>query len=226
MNLVSIMMPCRNAEPYLQETITSLISQGEYPWELIVVNDGSTDNSMAKILHHLPAATIVEGERRGIGAALNLALPHAKGDFYAWIDADDLWANGKLALQLDSLRTHPHWDGCFVGAEQFFHAPEPAQIAPSPSGRLRGALLIRRQSFEKVGPFREDIKIAEFVDWCARAEDTGLQLGQLPQNLYRRRIHATNTMKSQDIDKRDYLKVLKAALDRRRSENAQTEPKS
>lgn len=212
------MMPCRNAGRYLEKTLESLALQGAHPLELVAVDDGSTDNSVQEIVRCHPAAVLVKGTRQGIGAALNLALAEATGDLFAWIDADDLWAPGKLQLQLQALQSHPDWDGCFVGVEQFLDQPTPGRTAPDGvSGRHRGALLIRRASFERVGPFREDIKIAEFIDWCARAEDAGLILGQLPDRLYLRRLHDTNTMKDAATDKTDYLRVLKAALDRRRA---------
>ena len=82
--------------------------------------------------------------------------------------------------------------------------------------------MIRREAFEQVGRFREDVKIGEFIDWCSRAKDAGVLLGQLPEKLYRRRIHDTNTMGASTTDKRDYLKVLKAALDRKRASEGAT----
>ena len=219
MSLVSIMMPCYNAEPYLKETLESL-QHGCTLWELVVVNDQSTDKSLEVLRQYCPQAKVLQGERQGIGRALNLALAAAEGDYFAWIDADDLWCPGKLDLQGEALLHNPTWDGCFVAVQQFFHEAVDAE-PPAASGRHRGALLIKREAFEKVGPFREDIKIGEFVDWCSRAQDMGLYLGLLPEKMYRRRIHQSNTMKSQDTDKRDYLRVLKAALDRKRERDCQ-----
>jgi len=220
MSKLTIMMPCYNAEPYLKDTIDSLKAQGDFPWELVVVDDGSTDRSIAVISEQLPQAKILKGSHQGIGRALNLALPHAESPYFAWIDADDLWAPGKLKTQFQGLRDNPGWDGCFVSVEQFYHQPQPGSKPPAADGKHRGALLIKREAFERVGPFREDIKIGEFVDWCARAHTAGLHLGVLPQKLYRRRIHETNTMKSDTTDKRDYLKVLKAHLDRKRRQGS------
>ena len=216
MSLVSIMMPCFNARPYLEETVACLRAQ-EGEWELIVVDDGSTDGSAELIRQLLPEAKLLKGDHQGIGTALNIALKEAQGEYLAWIDADDLWVEGKLAAQIRALKENPKWDGCFVGVDQFFHPPRPNQSPPQIDGLHRGALLIRREAFDRVGRFREDVKIGEFIDWCSRAKDTGVFLGQLSQKLYRRRIHSTNTMGASTTDKRDYLKVLKAALDRKRA---------
>lgn len=221
MSLVSIMMPCFNARPYLVETVSSLRAQ-EAEWELIVVDDGSTDGSADLIRQLLPRAKLLKGTHEGIGTALNLALKEARGEYLAWIDADDLWVEGKLVDQMRALKENPEWDGCFVGVAQFFHPPRPDQSPPQIDGLHRGALLIRREAFDRVGRFREDVKIGEFVDWCSRAKDAGVVLGQLPQKLYRRRIHSTNTMGAATTDKRDYLKVLKAALDRKRASGGAT----
>jgi glycosyltransferase involved in cell wall biosynthesis len=217
--MISIIMPCYNAQPYLRETLGSLRNQGEHEWELLVVDDQSTDGSAELVRTLCPEATLISGNHSGIGSALNLATPCARGDFFAWIDADDIWMPDKLDVQFRALRENPDWDGCFVGVEQFYHRPVEGREPPAVGGRNRGSLLIKRESFQRVGPFREDIKIGEFVDWCARAEELGLRLGVLPQKLYRRRIHDTNTMKS-DVDKRDYLKILKARLDRQRSRDS------
>ena len=78
MSLVSIMMPCFNARPYLEETVACLRAQ-EGEWELIVVDDGSTDGSADLIRQLLPEAKILKGDHQGIGTALNLALEEAQG---------------------------------------------------------------------------------------------------------------------------------------------------
>lgn len=72
------------------------------------------------------------------------------------------------------------------------------------------------ESFHRVGRWQEGLKVGEFLDWYARARELGLKFGSLPQALYRRRIHGNNTV-TRELDSRtDYIKVLKAALDRRR----------
>jgi hypothetical protein len=77
-------------------------------------------------------------------------------------------------------------------------------------------MLIRRPAFDRVGPFREDVKVGEFVDWWARAEDLGLRHATVPGLVLRRRIHDTNTGIVQAGSRQDYVRVLRAALERRR----------
>ena len=217
MSLVCILMPCYNAERFLAETLQSIRAQSHPLWELVAVDDGSTDQSAACISRFCPQARLLQGPHGGIGRALNLALPHARGRYLAFIDADDLWHPDKLNVQLQALNDHPEWDGCFVTVEQFWHDPQGRPAPPQITGRHRGALLVRNSSFERVGPFREDLALAEFIDWCARAEDCGLRLGLLELPYYRRRIHDQNTTLRPASDSKDFLKVLKATLNRRRS---------
>jgi len=289
LNQVTICMPCYNSQAYVAEALASLQAQTYRHWNLVVVDDGSTDESAAVVEATCPQARLIRSPHRGIGAALNLALTkvsprrgdgrgdhapvfpqrwdgrgdhapvfpemgngrgdhaevfpemgegrgdhaevfpevgeargaHAEvfpevGNLLAWIDADDLWLPSKLEVQVESLARHLDWDGCFVGVEQFRQDEGCQRPTPLPGGRHRGALLIRRQAFDRVGAFREDLEVGEFVDWCARAQDAGLRLGELDEVLYRRRIHGQNTVLRKAGQARDYLRVLKMSLDRKR----------
>lgn len=213
MKELSICMPCYNSERFVGQALASLQAQIEFPRQVVVVDDGSTDQSVACVRRACPEAHLLEAPHRGIGPSLNQALREARGDLLAWIDADDLWMPGKLELQLEALRQNPDWDGCFVGVEQFREDGRPAP-PPLPEGRHRGALLIRRSAFERVGLFREDLATGEFIDWCARAQSLTLPL--LPQPLYRRRIHDQNTMLQASDSPRDTLRILRAHLARKR----------
>lgn len=213
--MVSIVMPCRNAASFLPETLESLRAQTFTDWELIVVDDKSTDRSREIIQHLMPEARIVAGRGEGVGAALNEGLSIVRGEYIAFIDADDLWVAQKLSKQMRQLDENPQLDGSFVLVEQFSNDPR-AEL-PQPEGRHRGALLVRRRSFDWVGAFRADLELGEFIDWCARADEESLQFGFLPERLYRRRNHDSNTMRRSPAQCKDLLIVVKQAMDRRRS---------
>lgn len=113
-SVVSVIMPFYNVAPYFAEAIESVIGQTYSHWELLLADDGSSDGSTAiaekyektfpgriRLLHHEGAA------HQGTIAARNLAIGEAKGDFLAFLDADDLWLPGKLAYQLDLAAWHP-----------------------------------------------------------------------------------------------------------------------
>ncbi len=106
--LISIIMPMRDAERYVDEAIRSLLAQRDVSIEIVVIDDGSTDRS-ADIIRAIDDARIrlIPGPQRGIAAALNAGLAAARGEYFARCDADDVYAPDRLARQLAVLRTRP-----------------------------------------------------------------------------------------------------------------------
>ena len=106
--LVSVIMPIHNAAAFLAEAVASVQAQGLTAWELLAVDDGSTDDSPA-ILARLAATDprirlLSTGGNLGAGAARNCAMDTAQGRYLAFLDADDLWLPEKLALQLAAMQ--------------------------------------------------------------------------------------------------------------------------
>lgn len=104
--LVSILMPLYNAEQWVEETIQSCQSQTYANWELIVVDDGSTDASpsiVEKIASTEPRITLLRQPNAGACVARNLAFRHCKGDYVMYLDADDLISPDKIELQVEAL---------------------------------------------------------------------------------------------------------------------------
>ncbi len=102
-DLVSIIMPSYNTGKYIQKTIQSVINQTYTNWELIIVDDCSTDNTDDVVMQYLSDARIrymKNGKNCGAAACRNRALREAKGRWMAFLDSDDLWENNKLAKQI------------------------------------------------------------------------------------------------------------------------------
>jgi glycosyltransferase involved in cell wall biosynthesis len=121
LSLVSIVMPMYNSEAYVLEAIKSVIAQTHNNWELIVVDDGSTDSSI-KIVNKLSTQDHrikLFKNKHNLGAAIsrNKAIEAAKGDVIAFLDADDKWLSHKLETQLNVLNT-TNTDVCFSSYEQ------------------------------------------------------------------------------------------------------------
>ena len=103
--LVSIIMPCYNAERYIAQSIESVLAQTYQSWELLITDDGSKDNSV-KIatkysLEDERINLLVPDEHQGIARTRNMSISRAKGRFIAFLDSDDIWYPEKLEKQIN-----------------------------------------------------------------------------------------------------------------------------
>src|SRR5262249_20924903 len=146
-------------EPYLAEAIESVLGQTCPPAEVVIVDDGSTDNTAA-IARSFGARVRYEfQEHAGIGPGRNRGAAMATGELMAWLDADDRWVADKLAMEIAVLRENPSLDMVFGQARQLRHGLEWDQgILDSEyrgpelmSGMVPGTMLIKRDSFFRVG---------------------------------------------------------------------------
>lgn len=229
-NSISVIIPVYNGERYLAEAIESVRSQTYQPLEIIVVNDGSTDGSAEVAKRFAPAVQYCYQPNRGAAAARNHGIKLAQGKFLAFLDADDLWVANKLAYQIQTFNDDPFLDMVF-GHVQQFHSPEldkavkqqikiPQEVIP---GQHVGAMLIKRDSFVRVGNFNTDLELTELIDWYARAEEVGLNSLMLPEVVMKRRLHKASQGTYKRQHRQEYVHVLKAALDRRRRKDVQRE---
>lgn len=117
--LVSIGMPIFNAEKYLDNAIHSVLNQSYTNWELILIDDGSTDNSLeiAKSFSDKRIQVLSDGKNRGLTFRLNQLTEIASGEYYARMDNDDIMHFDRITLQLDYLKSHPEVD--VVGSSYF-----------------------------------------------------------------------------------------------------------
>jgi glycosyltransferase involved in cell wall biosynthesis len=221
--LVSVIVPVFNGEKYIFAAIDSIMGQTYHPLEILVINDGSTDETEKRLSAFGSAVQIFEQPNQGPPSALNKGLSHAAGRFIAFLDADDLWSPQKLSIQVDYLETHPNVPMVFSFLRQFI-SPELDEKSkqtlicpgvPEP-GYVRIALLSRRQVFEQVGIFNPTLRVGEFVDWYMRAKDAGLEAHMLPDVLAMRRLHKTHSNSITSKANKGYVYALKAGLDRRR----------
>lgn len=105
--LVSVIMPAYNASDYIMEAIDSIIAQTFTDWELIIVDDGSTDKTSEILSEYLTTDSRIcyyYQENGKQGKARNLAISKSKGEYLAFLDADDLWINNKLEIQLEQIQ--------------------------------------------------------------------------------------------------------------------------
>jgi len=220
--LISVVIPVYNGRRYIAEAIKSVLNQGYGKREILIVNDGSTDGT-ENILRSFEGIMYFEQSRQGAAAARNLGIEQSRGEFLAFLDADDVWTNDKIEKQLSVFQEKPKLDMVFGNVEQFY-SPELEEslsrkikmIEAVIPGYVPGTMLIKKEAFLKVGYFNCGFKVGEFIDWYLRALEEGLQGHLLSDVVLRRRIHDANTGIQERDSRKDYLRVLKASLDRRR----------
>jgi glycosyltransferase involved in cell wall biosynthesis len=221
---VSVIIPCYNAERYLGEAIESILSREAIPREIIVVDDGSIDDSLIIAESYPSPVKVVRQANRGAAAARNHGVLLASQDYLCFLDADDQWVGDMPKVLFEALNASDRPDIAFGMVEQFI-SPELAEEQHSRlreelktmPGLLMGAMMIRREAFDRVGSLDETLDLAEFIDWMSRATQLGLKHKVLPSQVMRRRIHTSNQGILKKDKMQDYTAVARAAL--RRSRN-------
>jgi glycosyltransferase involved in cell wall biosynthesis len=219
--LLSVVIPAYNAAACLEEALRSVWEQDYRPLEVIVVDDGSTDRTAELARLFRPPVTVLVQPNAGAGAARNRGAAQAQGGLLAFLDADDLWTPHALTHLAGVLAADPGID-LACGRVIEFRRTTSGQVVERPpvAGILGGATLIRKSAFDRVGGFRTDLRVGEFIDWSARARELGLSTAVLPEPVLRRRIHAENTGVRQRHARADYATVVRDALKRRRERDA------
>ncbi|MDB4918248.1 glycosyltransferase [Mucilaginibacter sp.] len=107
---VTVLMPAYNADKYIGEAIASVLEQSFTDFELLIINDGSTDKT-EKIIRSFkdPRIVLISQENKGVSAALNLGLSHARANYIARFDADDICLPNRLKVQYDFITTYPEY---------------------------------------------------------------------------------------------------------------------
>ena len=221
--LVTVLITVYNGAPYLAEAIESVLAQSYTPVELIVVDDGSTDGSAEIAQSYGSALLLARQENAGPGAARNHAVGLASGHYYAFLDADDRFVPDKLQRQMEILDAQPDVDMVFGHITEFVSPEidesarkllrEPVHDAP---WRMTNLMLVRREAYDRVGPYSDTLRVGIGVEWYARAVDSGLKEAVPPFLVLERRLHTSNNGILQRDARHQYLHVLKESLDRKR----------
>jgi glycosyltransferase involved in cell wall biosynthesis len=219
--LVSVIIPVYNGEPFLGEAIESVLAQTYHPIEVIVVDDGSTDGS-AQVVLGFESVRYDLQSHQGAAAARNRGVGLAKGEFIAFLDADDVWLKEKLTLQIAAFDVDSQTDLVFGHVKEFrslgaSHVlQEVEEVGPAVPGLILTTLVVRYDTFQRVGSFLPRWRTADFLDWYVRSQELGLKTKMLPQVVARRRVHGSNlSIREREELRSEYVSVLKLALDRR-----------
>lgn len=163
------------------EAVESVLAQTHGRFELIVVDDGSTDDTSKRLGDWGSQITLIHQQNRGVSAARNTGIDAAGGDLIAFLDSDDLWLPGKLAAQIEFFSTRP--DALICQTEEIWIRKgvrvNPKNKHKKPSGQIfnrslelclvsPSAVMMRRELFDRVGRFDESLPACEDYDLWLR----------------------------------------------------------
>jgi glycosyltransferase involved in cell wall biosynthesis len=224
--LVSCIVPVFNGERYLSKTLDSILAQSYRPIEVLVVDDGSTDTSADVATSYGEAVRYLRQSNAGQATARNRGVHSSRGEFVAFLDADDLWHPEKTSRQVARFAARPELDYCLTHVQNFWEAEleqEAEMYHDHPRGKpiagfVTGTLMARRSLFARIGVFDTSLGHTDKTEWFLRADAAGAVRELLPDVLMYRRMHSGNRSRTLAANSRDeYLRLLKATLDRRRA---------
>jgi glycosyltransferase involved in cell wall biosynthesis len=231
--LVSVIMPVYNGAKFLAEAVTSIRQQSYHPLEIVIVDDGSTDET-AEIVKGLGKDIRYAYQRNsGPAAARNKGLEMARGEIITFLDVDDLWPPDKLRIQVtrlwppDKLRIQvtrlvndPNLD-VVLGRIQLIKLPGAPEFQMQGPNNTQvnvhlGSGAFRKSVFDKVGVFDETLRYSEDHDWFLRAREQGISMTIVEQVTLHYRLHGNNMTQDKNAKGFQLTQVLKKSLDRRR----------
>lgn len=235
---ISVVMPCYNAERYIEAAISSVLDQDWPQLEVVVVDDGSSDKSAELVRNNFPGVKLIQQVNQGVAAARNNGILQAQGDWIAFLDADDIWLQGKLRAQWNLLSGAPGARMAYT-AWQVWNSTDPVPLPEylsalldqaSDAGRWTGptgwiypqllldcevwtsTVLTHRSILEEVGLFDTTLRIGEDYDLWLRASQVS-QILRVPRPYALYRMHASSITKSvPEINHRNF--VISRALNR------------
>jgi glycosyltransferase involved in cell wall biosynthesis len=218
---VSCIVPVFNGERFVSEAVESILAQTHRPLEVVVVDDGSTDRTPAVLAEFGDRIRTFRQENAGPSAARNLGLEESRGEYVAFLDADDLWVDDKIEAQLTVLRGDPELDLC-SGHIRSFWIPEldeeRRELEDEPYHREKPmlspcTLLTTRATFERIGGFDPALRAREDSDWFIRAQRAGVRIETLPRLVTHRRQHTENLTRRSPPSRDALLDLIQRTVD-------------
>ena len=222
---VSIVIPTYNRADFVREAITSVLQQDYPDVDLIVVDDGSRDDTAAVVSGFGPAVRYLYQENRGVSAARNRGVAASTGGLIAFLDSDDLWLPSKVSAQVAYFEAHPDAQACHTdeiwirrgvrvnerrihrkhGGWQFLASLPRCLISPS-------AVMLRRTLWDRLGGFDETLPACEDYDLWLRLTAIA-PVGFLPERLVvKRGGHADQLSRRTPVLDRYRIQALEKAL--------------
>lgn len=237
MPLVSVVVPVFNGEKYIAEALDSALAQDHPRIEIIVVNDGSTDGTLTALEPYRGRVRVIDQVNSGPSTARNAGLDAARGDYIAFLDADDVWLQGKLSAQVRHLENRPEDGACYfewfpwaADADGQFRRPDfatrsvhDAELDPIRSGWIYARLLLdcelltttvmlRATVARRVGHFDTGFWTGEDYDYWLRVSQVSTISRLTPAGALYRVVSGSMSRRARPIN--DELLVIDTALAR------------
>lgn len=214
-NLISIIIPAYNGEKYIKDCILS-IQQQNMNTEIIVIDDISTDKTV-EIAREMGCTVVVNDVHKGQVAGKNTGIRLAKGKYWLTIDQDDMLVPGALQKLVEEMEKSSAHYIIMAQLKDFCSPDTPEQakfVKPKPfRGILTGSTLFKKEIFDIVGDFREDIITGDVIDLTNRLKQAGIEITNVDFVTCARRIHDANYGRTNQKDEyKDYAKVLRERM--------------
>ncbi|MFC1771196.1 glycosyltransferase family 2 protein [Candidatus Margulisiibacteriota bacterium] len=225
---VSVIIPVYNGKDCIQRAIKSVLAQTYKHFEIIVIDDGSIDNTSDQV-KIFPEVKLIQQKNLGASKARNVGIELAQGKYIAFLDADDEWLPYKLDIQTIYLDDHP--DIGFILAyqkillEKNINKPgwlKNEHLDKPQIGYLPGTMIVRKEIFRKVGLFNTNFSCSDDSEWFFRAKDAGILMKILPQVLLKRYIHKNNMGYKVEANHKALLEIVRKSIQRKKTKDEKT----
>jgi glycosyltransferase involved in cell wall biosynthesis len=226
--LVSVVVPAYNSERTLKASVDSILAQDFRDFEIIVVNDGSSDSTKSILANYDSQIQVIDQNNRGAPAARNTGVSAASGKLIAFLDSDDLWSPDKLAKSVAALALNPsaslvfsdccglRADGTMSTFYSYHGAPSLKEMLDNGFEIVPSAVMMRRDVFIACGGFSERFAPIYFEDlwlWFL-AREMG-EFEYIPKELTTIRLRDKRLSASYFVNGRTYIKFLRQRYGRR-----------
>ncbi len=224
--MISVVVPAYNCASWLPEAIDSLLAQTYREREIVVVDDGSTDQTPAVLARYGDRIRVVRSANGGLAAARNLGLAHARGEYVAFHDADDVALPDRLAVLLDFVQRTPGVEAVFADGERMDTGRRivPGEMNARLAGRRVGAAdlfvgfpayfqasLVPRAAFAAAGAFDPSFRIHPDNDYAFRLFAT-CPTAYMDRVVFRYRWHETNITRDWLVGREELSRTLERLL--------------
>ena len=220
---VSVIIAVKDGERFLPQALADVEAQTYARREVIVVDGGSTDRSLA--IARSAGARCITQTGTGFTDGWNIGMAASSGEMIAFLDSDDRWRADKLERQVAALERDPGIDYVVTRVSFFVEPGLPLPDSFRPSlldgdyvANMPSALLARRRVFETIGDFPTHLSVAGDIEWFARLKDAGLRGVVVQEVMVRKRVHDTNVsfFAAQSFN-RELLQLLRESVARQRA---------